>query len=182
MVTRLRRRCGAVTVAGTLREGCAVPVPTADSQLLVVCSSHSGNTARLVEALVEGTRSEGIEGVDVVVRAPLDAGPDDVLSADLVVLAAPPNLGMINGLMKDFLERIYYPCLDHTAGKPCALVFKGDTDATGALANTEKILTGLKWKQVQPPFVVIGELTEERLDAARELGATLAGGLAFDLW
>jgi len=159
-----------------------VPVPTADSQLLVVCSSHSGNTARLVEALVEGTRSEGIEGVDVVVRAPLDAGPDDVLSADLVVLAAPPNLGMINGLMKDFLERIYYPCLDHTAGKPCALVFKGDTDATGALANTEKILTGLKWKQVQPPFVVIGELTEERLDAARELGATLAGGLAFDLW
>ena len=61
-----------------------MPAPAADSQLLVVCSSHSGNTARLVEALVEGTRSEGIEGVDVVVRAPLDAGPDDVVFIDEV--------------------------------------------------------------------------------------------------
>ena len=120
--------------------------------------------------------------MSVRVLAPLDAGPDDVRSADLVVLAAPPNLGMINGLMKDFLERIYYPCLEETVGKPCALVFKGDTDAAGALANTEKILTGLRWRQVQPPFVVIGDIADAELAAARELGATLAGGLALDLW
>jgi multimeric flavodoxin WrbA len=150
--------------------------------MLVVCSSHSGSTRQLVDALVEGTVSDGIDGVATRVLAPLDAGPDDVLGGDLVVLAAPPNLGMINGLMKDFLERIYYPCLTETVGKPCALLFKGDTDAAGALANTEKILTGLQWKQVQPPFVVIGDITPADLDAARELGATLAGGLAFDLW
>ncbi len=155
---------------------------TDDRTLLVVCSSCSGSTARLVEALAAGAATEGIEGVSVRVLAPLDAGPEDVRSADLVVLAAPPNLGMINGLMKDFLERIYYPCLEETIGKPCALVFKGDTDAAGALADTGKILTGLRWKQVQPPFVVIGDITDADLDAARELGATLAGGLAFDLW
>ena len=137
---------------------------------------------RLVDALVEGTHSEGIDGVETRVLAPLDAGPADVLAADLVVLAAPPNLGMINGLMKDFLERIYYPCLDATVGKPYALVFKGLTDATGALANTEMILTGLRWKAVQPPCIVIGDLTTDHLAAARELGATLAGGLAVGLW
>jgi multimeric flavodoxin WrbA len=151
-------------------------------ELLIVCSSRSGSTAGLVDALVEGTAAEGIEGVTVRVLAPLDAGPDDVRVADLVVLAAPPNLGMINGLMKDFLERVYYPCLDETVGKPCALVFKGDTDATGALANTERILTGLQWRQVQPPFVVIGDITDDDRARAAELGATLAGGLSVGLW
>jgi multimeric flavodoxin WrbA len=151
-------------------------------ELLIVCSSRSGSTASLVDALVEGTAAEGIEGVTVRVLAPLDAGPDDVRVADLVVLAAPPNLGMINGLMKDFLERVYYPCLDETVGKPCALVFKGDTDATGALANTGRILTGLQWRQVQPPFVVIGDITDDDRARAAELGATLAGGLSVGLW
>ena len=105
-----------------------------------------------------------------------------MLTADLVVLASPPKLGMINGLVKDLFERIYLPCVEQTVGKPCALVFKGATDATGGLRDTEKILTGLQWKQVQPPFVVIGDITDEHLAAAQELGATLAGGLAFGLW
>lgn len=156
-------------------------MPT-DRTLLVICSSRSGSTRRLVDALVGGAATPGIEGVAVRVLAPLDAAADDVLAADLVVLAAPPNLGMINGLMKDFLERIYYPCLDSTVGKPCALLFKGDTDATGALADTEKILTGLRWRSVQPPYSVIGDITEAALDGAREFGATLAGGLSMELW
>lgn len=151
-------------------------------QLLVVCASRTGSNARLVDALVEGTHTEGIEGVTTRVVEPLDAGPDDVRGADLVVLAAPPRLGMIAGLMKDFLERIYYPCLEETVGLPCAIVMKGDTDATGALDQTNRILTGLQWNQVQPPLVVIGEVTDADLDAARELGATLAGGLSVDLW
>ncbi len=153
-----------------------------DKVLLVVCSSRTGSNRRLAEALVEGTHTEGIEGVTTRLLAPLDAGPDDVLAADLVVLAAPPNIGLINGLMKDFLERIYYPVLDETVNKPCALMFKGDSDATGALRNTNKILTGLRWRQVQEPLVVIGDITDADLDAARELGATLAGGLSVDLW
>lgn len=150
--------------------------------LLVVCASRTGSNARLVDALVEGTRTEGIEGVTTRVLEPLEAGPDDVIAADLVVLAAPPRLGMIAGLMKDFLERIYYPCLEVTVGKPCALVCKGDTDASGALEQTNKILTGLQWRQVQPAFVVIGEVTDDDLAEAWELGATLAGGLSVDLW
>lgn len=148
----------------------------------MVCASRSGSNARLADALVEGARTEGIEGVRTRVVEPLDAGPDDVRGADLIVLAAPPRLGMIAGLMKDFLERIYYPCLDETVGLPYAIVMKGDTDATGALEQTTKIVTGLRWKQVQPPFIVIGDVTDDDLDEVRELGATLAGGLSVDLW
>lgn len=150
--------------------------------LLVVYSSRSGNNRLLCEALVEGTHAEGIEGVQTRMLAAPDAGVADVLAADLVVLAASPNIGMINGLMKDFLERIYYPCIDHTRDLPCALVTKGDTDATGALRDTDKILKGLRWRQVQPALVVLGDVTDADLGAARELGATLAGGLSVDLW
>ncbi len=150
--------------------------------MLVVCTSRTGSNAQLVDALVDGATSDGVEGVDVRVGAPQDVGPNDVFASDLVVLAAPPRLGMIAGLMKDFLERIYYPCVDAQVRRPCALVFKGDTDATGALSDTNKILTGLKWTQVQPPLIVIGAIGEDDLAAARELGATLAGGLKFGLW
>lgn len=156
--------------------------PGGGTQLLVVCSSRSGSNRRLADAVVEGTHTEGIAGVTARLLEPLDAGPDDVLASGLVVLVGPPRLGMINGLMKDFLERIYYPCLEQTVGLPCALVFKGDTDATGALDQTTRILTGLQWKQVQPPLIVIGDITAADVKAARELGATLAGGLGLDLW
>ena len=144
--------------------------------------SRSGSTRRLVDAFVEGTTSEGIEGVRVEVLAPLDAGVSDVLTADLVVLAAPENFGLINGLMKDFLERIYYPCLEITIGKPYTLIVKGRDDGRGAIRTTEKILTGLRWKAVQPPLRVAGEITPHDLADAHELGATLAGGLMIDIW
>ena len=141
---------------------------------MVVCSSRSGSAARLVDALVEGTASEGIEGVRVRVLAPLDAGPDDVRAADLVVLAAPPNLGMINGLMKDFLERIYYPCLEATRGRPFGVYLHGNDDVTGALRGIEKITTGLAWRTVHEPVLVTGAPGREDLDACWDLGATVA--------
>lgn len=153
-----------------------------DKVLLVICASRTGSNRRLVDAFVEGAGAEGIEGVRTRVLEPLDAGPDEVQAADGIVLAGPPRLGMIAGLMKDFLERIYYPCLDETVGLPYAIVMKGDTDATGALDQTQRIVTGLQWQQVQPPLVVIGEVTDDHLEAARELGATLAGGLSVELW
>lgn len=152
------------------------------ADLVVVYSSRSGQNRLLAEAVAQGTRTEGIDGVATRVVAAPDAGVVDVLTADAIVLAASPNIGMINGLMKDFLERIYYPCLPHTTNLPCAVVCKGDTDATGALRDTDKILGGLGWRQVQPPLVVLGDVTDDDLEDARELGATLAGGLAFGLW
>ena len=153
-----------------------------DRELLVVCMSRSGSTTRLVDAFISGTRTEGIEDVRVRVLAPLDAGVDDVLAASVVVLAAPENFGLINGLMKDFLERIYYPCLDVTISKPYALIVKGKDDGRGAIRTTEKILTGLRWKVVHPPLRVVGEISDDDLADATEMGATLAGGLMLDLW
>jgi hypothetical protein len=43
--------------------------------------------------------------------------------------------------------------------------------------SVERIVTGLKWRAIAPPLVVQGDVDQRALDAAHELGQTLAAGL-----
>jgi multimeric flavodoxin WrbA len=153
--------------------------------LLVVYHSRSGSTASLLadiragigEAAAAIDEAGEVAPIDRVLAAP-DAGAADVQWADALILATPANFGYMSGLVKDFFERAYPECLDTTVSLPFALVVKGDTDADGAVASVERIATGLQWKEVLPPLVVVGQLTDAHRAAARELGATVAAGLA----
>ena len=111
-----------------------------------------------------------------------EAGPKDVLAASGVILGTPARFGYMSGAMKDFLERIYAPCLGVTGGLPWALFVKGDTDVAGATSSVERIITGLAWRRVLPVLEVVGDIGPEHLVAARELGGSMAAGLAFGLW
>ncbi len=153
-----------------------------DHTVLVVAHPRSLSVMRLAEACVAGTHADGIDGVTTRVVAPLEAGPDDVLAADGIVLAGPEHFGLLSGLVKDFLERIYYPCLDETVALPYGLIVHGRHDGTGTIRSTERIITGMRWKAVCAPVLSLGEVTGEDLAAAEELGATLAGGLSAGLW
>lgn len=153
------------------------------NELLVLSHSRAGSTARLAEAALAG-----VALVDDVVAVPLDvadAALDDVLAAGAVLLLTPARFGAVAGLTKDLLERIYpwfEEVPDVRPGMPWTMVAKGASDPTGAVRDVERILTGLRWKQVLPPLVVTGDLTDEHLAAAEELAATLAAGLASGLW
>jgi multimeric flavodoxin WrbA len=144
--------------------------------LLVVHHSRTGSTAVLRDALLDGI---GSAGGDVTVRslAAFDAGPDDVSWSEAVVLCTPANFGYMSGALKDFFERIYHPCLDHTAGLPYALVVKGDTDVDGAVTSVERITAGLRWRTLAPPVVVVGSIGDADREAAWELGGTVAASL-----
>jgi multimeric flavodoxin WrbA len=145
-------------------------------RLLVVFHTRSGGTKALCEAV-----SRGIEegAPDAVVRAmsAFDAGVDDVRWADAVVLGTPTHFGYMSGALKDFFERIYRPLLGETVGKPWALFVKGESDVDGCVSSVERIVTGLQWKQVLPPVKAVGDVTDDHLAAARELGATVAAGV-----
>src|SRR5215475_4602470 len=146
-------------------------------QLLVVFHSRSGGTRALTDALVAGATSDDVSDVDVRVLGAFDADADAVRAADALVLGTPENFGYMSGAMKDFLERIYYELLEETPGLPYTLYVKGSTDGSGAVRSVERIVAGLKWRQVLPPLVVTGDLPDEHLAAARELGLTMAAGL-----
>lgn len=73
-------------------------------KLLVVAHAPSANTLKLRDAIEQGAKHPDIENVDVTVLPPLEAGPDDVLACDAIILGTTENLGYMSGALKDFFS------------------------------------------------------------------------------
>jgi multimeric flavodoxin WrbA len=149
-------------------------------QLLIVYHTGGVKTARMAEAVERGARSEG--GVQVIVKRCADAGPEDVLAADGLILGTPENFGYMSGMMKDFLERIFYACEGKVNGRPWALFVGAGQDGAGAVTSVERIVTGLRLEKKSEPIIGLKELTPEVLKNCEELGAAFAAGLAMGVF
>ncbi len=146
-------------------------------RLLVVAHVPSPNTTRLRDAVLRGAASPEIAGVEAGALPPLAAGPEDVLAAQAVILGTTENLGYMSGALKDFFDRIYYPCLERTQGLPYALYIRAGLDGTGTRRAVESIATGLRWRAVQEPLICRGSFREEFVARCEELGLLMAAGL-----
>lgn len=144
------------------------------SRLLVVHHTVSPSLHDMVESVRAGTEAEGIEGVEVVTAAALVATPTQTLEADGYVVVAPANLGSMAGALKHFFDTIYYPCLDETRGRPFGCAVHGNNDVDGALADIDKIVTGLGWTKGADHVRVVDTPDQEARDACWNLGATVA--------
>lgn len=145
--------------------------------LLIVAHNPSPNTQKLVEATLRGATHEDIEGVEVKHIPPLQAQPDDVLWADAVILGTTENFGYMSGALKDFFDRIFYPCLEHTEAMPYAAYIRAGLDGTGTKIAIAKITSGLKWKPVQESMILHGEYQEAFEGQCEELGMLMAASL-----
>ncbi|MDD9878212.1 MAG: flavodoxin family protein [Magnetovibrio sp.] len=145
--------------------------------LLIVGHVPSPNTQALRDAVVRGAGAEEIEGVRVSALSPFDAGADDVLGCDAIVLGTTENLGYMSGALKDFFDRNYYPVLEEKQGLPYALYVRAGLDGTGTRRGVETIVTGLKWKAVAEPLICRGEWDAAFVGRCEELGTLMAAGL-----
>lgn len=152
-------------------------------RLLIVWHSQFGGTAQMAEAARDGALATG--DVDVRYLRAQDAGVDDLLRCDGLLIATSENFGSLSGMTKDFLERVYYPCEHAVAGKPYTVLVCAGTDGSGAMFQTDRIATGLRLRKVLPGIVHKSGVTakpqvvaRDVLDACRELGATFAAGMA----
>jgi multimeric flavodoxin WrbA len=145
--------------------------------LLLVHHTASPATQELLEAALDGTKADGIEGVDVVVRPALAATASDVLAADGFLLGTPANIGYMSGALKLFFDNVYYPCLTARVGAPYGLYVHGNNDATGAVRAVESIAKGMGWERVFAPVTITGAVTKESREAVWELAATVAASL-----
>ena len=146
-------------------------------KLLIVVHCPSDNTRRLRDALVKGASHPDLSEIDLKVCEPLKIGAEQVLWADAIILGTTENFGYMSGAMKDFFDRIYYPCLEQTQALPCAVAIRAGLDGTGTKIAIKKILTGLQWKLVQEPLISKGDFSESFLADWETLGMTVAAGL-----
>ena len=147
------------------------------SRLLIVAHAPSGNTVDMLAAVERGARHPDAGWMELRVLGPLEAEPDDVLWCQGIIIGSTENFGYMAGRIKDFFERIYYPCLENTQGLPWALYIRAGNDGYGTRISIERIVTGLKWKPIREPLICRGEFRAEFLQQCEELGMTMAAGL-----
>ncbi len=158
-------------------------------RLLVVHHSPTPTVRRVTDAVVAGAHDDAIDGVEVVVRAALEANADDVLAADGYLLGTTANFGYMSGALKHFFDTIFLEAGgaltdDGSAGssgggkKPYGLWVHGRYDTTGAVRSVTTIVGALPWRQSAEVLELLGDPGDEQLEAAYELGATLAALVA----
>lgn len=72
-------------------------------RMLVVVASETGRTRRMAEALAEGGREAGAE---VQVMDARDAGEEDALAADVLVVGSGVHMAGVESSMRAFFERL----------------------------------------------------------------------------
>jgi len=147
------------------------------TKLLVVCHCPSDNTRRLRDAALAGIGELALENIEVRARSPLDSGPEDIEWCDGILIGTTENFAYMAGLIKDFFERIYYPCLESSQGLPAALYIRAGEDGRGTRTAIGKITTGLRWKYVAEPLILRGKFDDSFDEQVAELAMTIAAGL-----
>lgn len=160
--------------------------------LLLVFHSMTGGARLMAEAAAAGAASES--GIAVRLLHAPDCGPAEVLDASGYIFATPENLGAMSGMMKDFFDRNYYAALDRIVGRPYAALICAGSDGENAARQIERIAAGWRLKSIAAPLIVCTHaqtledilrpklIGEYDLRQCEEIGATLAAGLAFDLF
>jgi multimeric flavodoxin WrbA len=144
------------------------------ARLLIVHHTTSPSLQALLEAVLEGARTDEIEGVEVVTRPALTATAVDVLQADGIILGTPANIGYMSGALKHFFDTIYYPCLTDTPALPCGLYVHGNNDTAGAVRAVQAITKALSWVRTTEPVEIVGEVSATHREACWNLGAVTA--------
>jgi len=153
---------------------------TNNKKLLIVAHTPSENTEAMATALLDGAEDDSIEGVSAQLRSPFTCVSEDVLASDGIILFTTENFGYMSGALKDFFERVYYPCLDdekRNEAKPFCLVIRAGLDGTGTETAVKKITAGLNWKEVQATTLCKGQFRNSFIEQCRALGQTIAASL-----
>jgi multimeric flavodoxin WrbA len=145
--------------------------------LLLIYSSQTGHTEAMVQAVRSGI-AEFADEVELRCMHALNAGLDDLLWAQGLLIGTPENFGYMSGAVKDFFDRTYYPAQGKVTGLPYAIFVNAENDGTGAVKAIERIALGYGWSKVADAVIAKGELNEQTRTSCAELGQTLAAGLS----
>ncbi|MFA6219855.1 MAG: NAD(P)H-dependent oxidoreductase [Erythrobacter sp.] len=156
--------------------------------LLIVWHSRTGTAQALARAAAAGAQGRAL-------LLPAEAvEPQHLLDAGGYLFACPENLASMSGAMKEMFDRCYYPVLGRIEGRPYATIIAAGSDGAGAERQIDRIATGWRLRRVaegwivntgaQTPDEILApkQVGEVELERARELGASLAEGIALGIF
>jgi flavodoxin len=160
------------------------------ARLLIIYHSRTGGAEQMAHAAFERALGE----TEVFLKPAADTTSDDLLSADGFLFACPENLASMSGVIKDFFDRAYYSVLGQIEGRPYATMICAGSDGEGAARQIARIATGWRLKVIADPLIICTHaqtpeailapkiIAEADLARCRELGATMAAGLAMGIF
>lgn len=165
---------------------------TALPSLLVIFHSRTGGSLAMAEAFMEGARTES--GVETICLDASACQPDDLLRASAYAFVGPENLGGLSGMMKECLDRCYYPLLGRIEGRRYVHLVCAGSDGHAAARQLARIVLGWRLIAISEPMIVFTKAQSEAdilapkrlpassLEACRSLGTQMAAGLAIGMY
>src|SRR4030042_230590 len=139
--------------------------------ILVIYHSQSGNTEAMAKAIAEGGKGAG---VTVTLKKAADAGVDDLLGCDAVVIGTPNYFSYMAGMVKDFFDRVWGTVRGQMENKPFVVFGSYGGGGLPAIESVEHICEGLGMKKIYDSIGVQRTTPAANLKACKELGKKLA--------
>ena len=149
-------------------------------QLLIIYHSQTGNTEKLAYAALVGAQQE--EDTYTRIIPAFDATLEHLRQCDGILFGSAENFGYMSGAIKDFFDRTYYPAQAYQLNLPYAIFISASNDGSNAVRQMDRILSGYPMRSVLAPVIIRGEINQEGVDRAHELGHGFAAGLALGIF
>ena len=149
--------------------------------ILFINHSPSTNTIKLsnhIEILTKELNPE----INLISLNPFETKTNSFQSIDGVLIGTTENFGYMAGATKDFFDRCYEKLIDKTDGLPVFYYIRAGLDGEGSKVAINKILKGLKWKQVLPPLILKGAWSNNFLDEVEEKALIFINGIEMGIY
>ena len=149
--------------------------------ILFINHSPSPNTIKLSNH-IEILTKELNPDINLISLNPFETKTNSFQSIDGVLIGTTENFGYMAGATKDFFDRCYEKLIDKTDGLPVFYYIRAGLDGEGSQVAINKILKGLKWKQVLPPLILKGAWSNNFLDEVEEKALIFINGIEMGIY
>ncbi len=147
-----------------------------DKKIIFISHSPSKNTKTLSDIVFNTVNSNDLN-INIELFSPLEISSESIKKSDGVIIGTTENFGYMAGATKDFFDRCYNELLDNTQGLPVFYYIRAGLDGEGTVRAIDKILLGLKWRQVLKPIVLKGNWNNNFKDKIAESSLNFAIGI-----
>ena len=127
-----------------------------DRKIIFISHSPSKNTKILSDTVLNVIRGKKFK-TKIEIYSPSNITANEVKNSNGVIIGTLENFGYMAGATKDFFDRCYNELLDDTQGLPVFYYVRAGLDGEGSERAMNRILKGLRWKQVLEPLILKGD-------------------------